>query len=66
MKNLEILWLNICQVSLTSKIGQPIEIFSFLMSCNNGDYEFTEAVCNFVNLTFETRSDHLKSVNQII
>ena len=34
------------------------------MSCNNGDYEFTKAVCNFVNLSFEIRSDHLKSVNQ--
>ena len=42
------------------------EIFSFLMSCDNGDYEFTEAVCNFVNLSFEIRSDRLKSVNQII
>ena len=36
------------------------------MSCNNGDYEFTKAVCNFVNPIFEIRSDHLKSVNQII
>ena len=42
------------------------EIFAVLMSCNNGDYEFTKAVCNFVNLSFEIRSDHLKSVNQII
>ena len=42
------------------------EIFSALMSCNNGDYEFTKAVCNVVNLSFEIRSDHLKSVNQII
>ena len=42
------------------------EIFSVLMSCNNGDYEFTKAVCNFVNLSFEIRSDHLKSVNQIL
>ena len=29
-------------------------------------YEFTKAVCNFVNLSFEIRSDHLKSVNQIL
>ena len=35
------------------------------MSCNDGDYEFTKAVCNFVNLSFEIRSDHLKSVIQI-
>ena len=42
------------------------EIFSVLMSCNNGDYEFTKVVCNFVNLSFEMRSDHLKSVNQIL
>ena len=42
------------------------EIFSAPMSCNNSDYEFTKAVCNFVNLCFEIRSDHLKSVNQII
>ena len=26
------------------------EISSVLMSCNSGDYEFTKAVCNFVNL----------------
>ena len=42
------------------------EIFLVLMSCNNGDYEFTKAVCNFVNLRFEIRSDHLKSANQSI
>ena len=42
------------------------EIFSVLMSCNNDDYEITKAVCNFVNLSFEIRSDHLKSVNQIL
>ena len=29
-------------------------------------YEFTKAVCNFVNLSFEIRFDHLKSVNQIM
>ena len=37
-----------------------------VLSCNNGDYEFTKAVCNYVNLSFEIRSDHLKGVNQII
>ena len=42
------------------------EIFSVLMSYNNGDYEFTKAVCNFVNLSFEKRSDHLESVNKIL
>ena len=41
------------------------EIFSALMSCNNGDYYFTKAVCNIVNLSFEIRSE-CKSVNQII
>ena len=29
------------------------EIFSVLMSCNSGDYEFTKAVCNFVNLNLK-------------
>ena len=42
------------------------EIFSVLMFCNNGDYEFTKAVCDFVNLSFEILSDYLKSVNQVI
>ena len=32
------------------------------LSCNNGDYEFTKAVCNFVNLSFEIRPDHLTPV----
>ena len=43
------------------------DVFSVLMSCSNGacEYEFTRAVCNFVNLSFELRSDHTKSVNQI-
>ena len=42
------------------------EMFSVRMSCNNGDYEFTKAVWNFVNLSFEILCDHPKSVNQII
>ena len=42
------------------------EMFLVLTSCNNGDYEFTRTVCNFVNLSFEIRSDYLKGVNQII
>ena len=36
------------------------------MSCNNCDYEFTKAVCHLVNLSFEIRSDHLKSLNHFI
>ena len=60
MKNLEIICLNIFQVFHDIQNLSDNEIFSVLMSCNNSDYEFTKAVCNFVNLSFEIRSDNLK------
>ena len=36
------------------------QLFPILMSCKDGDYEFTKAVCKFVNASFEKRSHHLK------
>ena len=41
-------------------------IFPTLMSCNNGDYEFTKTVCKIFNLSFTKRYDHLKCVNQTV
>ena len=65
-------------VSFATPLINEIELWFIIMglvyseSWNSSsiyDYEFTnmtKAVCNFVNLSFEIRSDHLKSVNQIL
>ena len=42
------------------------QLFPILMSCNNGDYEFTKVVCKFVNASFEKRSHLLKCVDQSV
>ena len=42
------------------------QLFPILMSCNNGDYEFTKVVCKFVNASFEKRSHHLMCVDQSV
>ena len=42
------------------------QLFPILMSCNNGDYEFTKVVCKFVNASFEKISHHLKCVDQSV